>query len=76
MFLTSNDDPTNPGEDGQPPSPDVPDAPPEPADVAEFNTRNQGRDSDLDPSQDGVSQDPLNWWVDDESEAPANGREG
>lgn len=72
MFLTSTED-QNPDRDQS--QADIPEAPPEPATVEEFNTRNQGRDSDLDPSQDGMSQDPLDWTVDTGSEAPANGRE-
>lgn len=75
MFLTSDDAIKNPDWDGTPASADVPDAPPEPTTADEFNTRNKGRDSDLDPSQNGVSQDPLDWAFDG-TEAPANGREG
>lgn len=74
MFLTDNEP-----EQGSQQEPEVPgaplDTPAEPDSVEEFNQRNQGRDSDQDPSQDDVSQDPLDWWVDG-AEAPANGREG
>lgn len=72
--MTSTD---NPDWDAKQEVPDPSlDAPAEPDDVAAFNERNQGRDSDRDPSQEGVSQDPLDWQVDTTTEAPANGREG